>query len=223
MRTGGDILIAKNKVAKKAYFIKFCGKKFKVLPNVFSPKFFLDPKFFVENMPSQKNKEFLEIDCGTGVMSVNIALKGAKRVVAVDINATAVKNTLENARLYKVANKIQAFKSDVFSALNKNAKFDSIYWNVPFGQVKKRRLSLLERALYDPAYIYLKKFIFKAPKFLKKNGKLLIGFSSSIGDADKMFTFLKQAGFKWKILASASFAKGNPNGSVRFDLLEARL
>ncbi len=53
------------------------GKRFIAHPNVFSPKYFHDTKFFAENLPIKKDEDFLEIGCGTGVCSIFAAWKGA--------------------------------------------------------------------------------------------------------------------------------------------------
>lgn len=223
MKKGGDILIQRNKSDKKPYATKVNGENFKVLPNVFSPKYFLDPAFFVSNIPNQKEKIFLEIGSGTGVMAINVALQGAKRVIAVDINPHALENTEENAKLHKVSDRIEVIKSNVYNGLSKTKKYDSIFWNVPFGQIKRKRITLLERALYDLGYANLRRYIHQAPRFLKPKGKLYIGFSSNIGDTEVLFDLLRKNNFRWKIIAETSFKMGHPGGPVKFELLEATL
>ena len=49
---------------------------------------------------------FLEIDCGTGVLSIIAAKQGASTVTATDINHEAIKNTLKNAKLHDVIEKL---------------------------------------------------------------------------------------------------------------------
>ncbi|MFH1978426.1 MAG: methyltransferase [Candidatus Aenigmatarchaeota archaeon] len=86
----------KIKSEKKPYTIKILGKELTVLPNVFSPKYFTDSKYFAEEIPKiVKNKKLLEIGTGTGVVSIFCALSGAN-VTATDINPAAIKNCKMN-------------------------------------------------------------------------------------------------------------------------------
>ena len=105
------------------------GRKYVVFPGVFSPLIFPSSKA-VETIPVHQGESFLEIGSGTGVFSVMAALEGASRVVAVDINPEAVKNTIENARLHHVEDRVTAIESDIFSAVQ--GQFDVIFWNIPF-------------------------------------------------------------------------------------------
>lgn len=132
----------------KKYEIKILGRKFIVYPNVFSPKYFKDTEFFARELPIRAGEEFLEIGPGTGVASVFAALRGAKHVTAIDINPAAVKNTKENARLNGVKEKLTVMAGDMYEPLAKNSKFDTIYWNTPFGYVAgNKNVSILEKAV----------------------------------------------------------------------------
>jgi len=50
-----------------------------------------------------KDKAFLDMGCGTGVLAILAAKKGALRVVAIDIDEWAYHNALENCRLNNTA------------------------------------------------------------------------------------------------------------------------
>ena len=73
---------------------------------------------------------------------------------------------------------------DLYDALRKNEKFDSIFWNAPFGLILDKNVTNLEKSIYDPEYKSTEKFIKKAKNHLKTNGKLYIGFSSTLGRLD---------------------------------------
>tara|TARA_Y100001970_G_scaffold17151_1_gene19393 strand:+ start:4972 stop:5520 length:549 start_codon:yes stop_codon:yes gene_type:complete len=70
----------------------------------------------------------LEIGCGSGIISVNLAKKGNK-VTSVDINPKAIKATKHNAQKNNV--EIEILQSDMFSAVS-NRKFDVIICNPPY-------------------------------------------------------------------------------------------
>ena len=146
---------------------------------VFSPLHFNGWKIFTKNFPSVSGKEVLEIGCGCGITILNAAKKGANRAVALDINKKAVANTRKNAKLNGL--EVAVYESDLFSALSKKERFDIIYWNFPFMLIDAdyKYRSMLERALYDPGYKLLERFLVEAPNYLKNVGQVLLGFGGS--------------------------------------------
>jgi ribosomal protein L11 methyltransferase len=63
--------------------------------------------------------EILDLGCGTGILSIIAAKLGAVRVLAADIDETAVRITRENCAINKVANKVTALKG-ILENLEKN-------------------------------------------------------------------------------------------------------
>ena len=59
-----------NKSLDKVYTFEYEGKFFIGMNTVFSPFVFEDTYFFAKHLPSQANGEFLEIGCGTGLISI---------------------------------------------------------------------------------------------------------------------------------------------------------
>lgn len=213
-----DILKRSQKERKGKYTIEILGKKFFVYPNVFSPVYFSDTEFFAQNIPIDKDDEFLEVGSGTGVVSVFAALKGASKVVAIDINLIATENTIANSKLHEVANIVKVLCGDVYDSLNNGVTFHKIFWNVPFGCVEVD-LSILERSIFDKDYSDLKRYIFGAKKHLKDNGKLYIGFSTTIGQYERLEKIVKEAGFKISLLKE-KIHQGR-NYPVKFEVFEA--
>jgi len=142
---------------KEKYFIEILDTKFIIFPGVFSPKYFEDPEFFVENIKVKENEEFAEIGCGSGIVSVNVAMKGCK-VYCTDINENAVENTKENAKMNNV--ELNVFLGDMFDPLPR-MRFDTIFWNFPFGYVERENLTVLEKSVFDPYYKILKDLFLK--------------------------------------------------------------
>ena len=56
----------------------------------------------------------LDIGCGTGLLSVQLARNGAAHVHGIDINSTAIKNTLTNAFRNGVADRVSAAVQDLY-------------------------------------------------------------------------------------------------------------
>jgi len=222
-----DQVVASRKILKRCqremspYNIQICGRKFIVHLGVFSPRYFNSTDIFSRQFPYRRDEEFLEIGCGAGITSVLVALHGARKVVAVDINSKAVENTKANALLHGVSHLVSTQVSDVFSAVRCGEQFDTIYWNLPFIYVHPDYLyrSVLERSLYDPGYKYTRRFLEQAPRFLKDGGRILIGFGD-FGDIDTLFQFADDLRYTIKELA---YEKGEEGGTVAFILYELTL
>ena len=210
-------VLLENQKEKEKYKVEVLGKQFMVHPDVFSPKYFNDTEFFAKELPINADDEFLEIGCGTGVVSISAVWKGASRVVAVDINPAAVENAKENVKLHGLEDKITVMQGDVFEPL-KDGKFDTIFWNVPFGYVKRENLTILEKAAFDSGYRSIRKFIEEAGKHLKPNGRLLIGFSSTLGHLKILKELLAEAGYGTKLVKETKSAEIHP---VKFQIFEA--
>jgi len=119
----------------KLYYTKprkfnYKGVQAIVLPGVFHPFFTISTKLlleFIDKIDLDK-KSFLELGCGTGIISVLAARKGA-RVVATDINSKAIENVHLNAERNEV--RIESIFSDLFTAIPKQ-DFDFIVINPPY-------------------------------------------------------------------------------------------
>lgn len=213
-------ILHESEAETKKYEVEILGRKFVVYPNVFSPKYFLDTEFFARQLPVNKGEEFLEIGPGSGVTVIFAALRGAKHVTAIDINPDAVANTKENAEINGVADKVAVLQGDIYEPLAKNSRFDTIYWNTPFGYVDNNKdITVLEKAVFDPEYKSTHKFISQAKEHLKENGRLLIGFSTTLGKFDVLQKFLEKAGFEVKLISKTESEEVHP---VLFEIFEAK-
>lgn len=199
------------------------GKEFLVLPDVFSPKYYAETAFYTQHVVDllKSGEDYLDMGCGAGVTTVMAALKGAK-VTSLDINPAAVENTKRNAELHVVQGNVKVLESDIYAGLDPNEKFDTIYWNAPFGfRNEGTQLMPLEEAIYDPGYRKNREFILKAKSHLKPGGQLLMGISSTLGDLEAVRKFAKEAGLEFKQIAEMV----DPDASyeIKFQLLQARI
>lgn len=195
------------------------GKEFVVYPNVFSPKYFFDTDFCAKELPVKEGEEFLEIGTGTGAIAIFAALRGAGRVVATDINQDAVANAKENVECHNLTEKVTVLHGSLYEPLSPTDKFDTIFWNTPFGYMESEDISTLERAVFDPGYKATRAFIEQAKQHLKPDGRLLIGFSKTLGEYDELERLLAENGFAIKQLAQTQSVETHP---VTFELFEAR-
>ena len=76
-----------------------------------------------------KNRQVLDMGCGTGVLAILAAKRGAKKFVdAIDIDIWSKNSTLENAKRNRVAQKIRVLLGD--AALIRRNKYDLILANI---------------------------------------------------------------------------------------------
>jgi release factor glutamine methyltransferase len=161
-----------------------------VLPNVWSPAYDWSSLFYIENLPDVTGLSFLEIGCGTGVISVFAARAHASRVVAIDVNPDAVQNTKLNFERYNVTNG-DAFLSDCFE--NIDGTFDLITWNAPYHGCKP--VDLLEYGCSDENYLGIRQFFEQAGDYLNIGGRIIFGFSES-GDLPLIESLIDQNGYR---------------------------
>lgn len=192
--TSRNVLVENSKHTPKEYSIELLNKQFIQFAEVFPADKFEDTEFFTKNLNIREDDEFLEIGVGSGITSIIAALKGAK-VLGIDINSDAVKNAKANAILHKVEHSTSFIESDLFENVG-DKTFDVIYWNVPFCFVDVDNLSVLEKSVFDFHYNSIHKFINEAGKYLKRNGKIYIGFSNTIGSPEKLLNYLYESNFK---------------------------
>ncbi|MBD3252608.1 methyltransferase [Candidatus Pacearchaeota archaeon] len=210
---------------KEKYKVRILGKDFIVYPGVFSPRYFNDNEFFAEEFPFKK-EDFLEIGCGVGVIAVLAAVRGA-RVVACYINQKAIENTRENARIHRVSDKLKVIKSDIYDSIPERLRFDTIFWNIPFLYKEKddKNLTMLEKSVFNPGYNLFKRFLHGAKSRLKENGRLILGFSSSMGNYDLIKSIVSEEGFKIRLLKRKTLRqtkKSSEDETMNIELFEIK-
>jgi SAM-dependent methyltransferase len=222
---------------ERPYMHEVCGKDFVVMPSVFSPKYFRDTEFFAREVPKRAGSNFLEIGTGTGIVACCAKLHGyaggyAGRITAIDINPQAVANAKINALLHRIDEDFEVLQGSVYEPLGYRqfAFFDTIFWNIPFGDWEVEVPDDLTRSVFDPGQKNLREFILGAQRHLftekvgRMTGNLLIGYSTTLGKHDVLAELLDEAGFAPpEIVAETGYVRdGNPRRPVDFKLFEAR-
>lgn len=205
------------------YEVTIAGHHFAVLPNVFSPKYFFDTALFAENIDILPEEKVLEVGSGTGVLSVIAALKGASKVIATDINPDAVMNTDFNARKHDVTETIETRLGDCYLPIDIREKFDCIICNTPFTFTESANLSLLENAVFDTNYSFLRKLLVETPKHLSLSGRLILGFSATLGRKDLLDSLVQSSGLKMRQIYSSNPTQTLlPENNIVFELFEIK-
>jgi HemK-related putative methylase len=172
-----------------------------VTPSVFNPKVPRTGAFLAAQLDSRvlrADAEVLDMGTGSGVCAV-FAAKHARRVVAVDINAAAVRCADINARLNHVEHRIEVRHGDLFVPVT-GERFDLILFNPPFlrGPPRDDR----DRAWRSPDVA--ERFAAGLHDHLKPGGSALLVLST-FGDAWVFLEELRKRGFAISVLAERRF------------------
>lgn len=172
------------------YEVDVFGQPILVLPEVMSPKYDWAGYFMIESLPEYlAGRSVLEIGSGTGLVAVHALLRGAERVVAVDINPNAVLNTKLNFERINAGNRAEAIQSDVFE--NVSGQFNLVVFNAPYHGCEAN--DMLERGVADPGYRSLRRFLSEVDRHRSPNSAILLGCSES-GDLVLIDRLVGEAG-----------------------------
>ena len=130
-----------------------------------------------------KDKDALEVGCGSGLLSIIMARKHA-RVTAVDINPAAVEATTENAKKNHIH--LIARTSYLFDRVE--GKFDLIVFNPPYLPVGEDENDITYSGGSTGREI-IEVFVSYARNYLKKGGRILMIISSLTGEEEVLELF----------------------------------
>ncbi|MFY9151223.1 MAG: 50S ribosomal protein L11 methyltransferase [Prolixibacteraceae bacterium] len=99
-------------------------------------------------------KTVLDMGCGTGILGMLASLKGAKSIMAIDIDTWSFESTLENARLNNISN-MEAKLGD--ASLLGNESYDIIFANI-HKNIIINDLPAYDKVLQPGGKIYLSGF-----------------------------------------------------------------
>lgn len=145
----------------------------------------------------------LDIGTGSGCIACMIAKLTEAQVLGVDISTEALQIALDNSTRLNLNNKAIFRKSDIFSNLHNDEKFDLIVSNPPYippserGKLQKEVEFDPESALFTKdkdGIEFYDKIIKETPDYLNKGGYLL--FELGIGQANKVKSLMEKRGFK---------------------------
>jgi len=177
------------------------GAPILVIPSVFNPKLLRSGEFFASvlaatGVPGQG--EVLDLGTGSGVCAI-FAARSARRVVAVDINAAAVRCAQINVAMNQLERKVEVRQGDLFAPVQ-DERFDLILFNPPFFRGTPR--SDRDRAWRsnDAA----ERFAAQLSGHLRPGGRALI-LLSTLGIAATFLEQLRRHGFSLAVVAERRF------------------
>lgn len=172
-----------------------------VTPSVFNPKRLRTGEFLASRLDSKligPHADVLDMGTGSGVCAV-FAARHARRVVAVDINAAAVRCASVNALLNRLEHKIDTRQGDLFEAVAAE-RFDLVLFNPPFllGEPRTDR----ERAWRSNGVA--ERFAAGLDRHLKPGGAALL-LLSTFGPEALFLGPLRQRGYRVAAVAQRSY------------------
>ena len=159
--------------------VRMLGFSLIVPPQVFHPGLSISSKTmgkYVLSLPLD-GKKVLDMGCGSGILSLIAASAGAF-VTAVDINPVAVSSARENARRNNLYNRIRFLDSNLFGS-HPEEQFDYILFNPPFYLGKPHDVRDMAWLGGDD-YAIIRDFMADAPRFLKRDARIIMILSSDM-------------------------------------------
>ena len=180
----------------------FMGSKYVVNENVLIPRGETEQLVMrvLDILRSNNTKKVLDIGTGSGCIPCAIAQGGDYYITSVDISSKALEVAKENVKRLELEKKIKLIESDLFSALDKNTKFDVIVSNPPYipvgTELQKEVTFEPSTALFanDNGLEFYEKIIPQSREFLNDNG--FIAFEIGYDQGDAVYKLLEQTGFK---------------------------
>lgn len=168
---------------RKAEVVDIDGLTIKVCPNVFPPKseFSRSSEDLHKIFGDIEGTSILDVGTGTGIQALQAARKGARHVLAIDINDYALECARENVDSNKFSDIISVKKSDLFENVG-NEKFDLIIANLPITDYPVD--GIVESALYDPDYQLHKRFFGQVKDHLTEKGSIILTHANFKGEGD---------------------------------------
>jgi HemK-related putative methylase len=180
---------------------RVCGMPLLIMPGVLNPRLMRTGKFFASQLTSAlipRDAEVLDMGTGSGVCAI-AAARHTGRIVAVDIDQTAVLCARLNVLLNQADGKIDVLIGDLFSALA-GRRFDVILFNPPFIRGVPRSDADRAWRSVDVA----ERFAAGLSGHLHPEGYALV-LLSTYGDAAAFIGEFRRHGFNLAVVSERSF------------------
>lgn len=182
----------------------FMGEKFLVNPSVLIPRDETEilVRKAIEIIEKNNFKQALDIGTGSGCIACMVAKLTSCQVIGLDISTEAIHTAFSNMERMELFNKATFRKSDIYSKIRPEEKFDIIISNPPYippklkATIQKEVSFEPENALYtndEKGLEFYEKIIKDAPKFLNPKGYVIfelgIGQSQDVAQIFNIYHF----------------------------------
>lgn len=155
-------------------------------------------KKFLNKLSKEQKENFkvLDMGSGSGIQAIACMSSGIKRknIIAADIDPKAIKMLKEK--------RIPARKTDLFSNIRKDKKFDLIVFNAPYLPEDKYD-KMPDTTAGKKGNEVIIRFLRKAKRFLASDGVVLLLFSS-LSRPEKILAYAKKRGYNSRLLEEKS-------------------
>ncbi len=166
-------------------------------PTIFNPTEYISSGIFAEFIDQMENlegKQVLDMGCGSGIVSIFAASKGAK-CFAVDINPMGAKAVMQNALRNGLSANVEAMESNLFQNMDPSRKFDIMFFNPPY--FKGTPKSNFEQAFKGgDDYEVIREFISESANYLAPGGEIYFITSSDM-DINLLEQIFRSHGFEF--------------------------
>ncbi len=183
----------------------FMGEKFIVNPSVLIPRDETEllVRQAVEIIKQNKFSQVLDMCTGSGCIACMIAKLSDAKVIGADVSTDALHVAFSNMEKFELFNKASFRKSDLFSKIREEEKFDIIVSNPPYippkfkETIQKEVTFEPDLALYttdEKGLEFYEKITSGAKKFLNEGGYLM--FELGFGQSRDVAEIMDKNGFK---------------------------
>ncbi len=178
---------------------RVAGLELVVLPGVLDPALFFSSEVLVEGVVAvvEPGATMLDLGTGTGIAALAAARQGAARVVATDVDATALRCARANVALHGLGERIDVREGDMWQPVE-GELFDVVAFNPPYQMGEHR--DDLDRALRATPDLATR-FASGLAEHLSVGGCAVLVLSTN-GDPDAYLGPLRDAGFAVRPLAT---------------------
>ena len=171
-------------------------------PDVYVPSD--DTFLLIESLVINGGERVLDLGCGTGVVGIYAAKRGAKEVIQLDINPYAVLLAKCNSMINNVDSKTLGVVGNMFDPIIEKRQFDIIAFNPPYLPVKDEGLIGKSWSGGESGRDVIDEFLKVFDKFLSCSGKVFL-INSSFSNYNLTLKILGKKGFTWKIVGRRKF------------------
>ena len=183
----------------------FMGEKFLVNSSVLIPRDETEilVRKAIELIKKDNLKNILDMCTGSGCIACMIAKNTDATVIGSDISVEAIEVAFKNMEKMELFNRALFRKSDLFSMIREDEKFDMIVSNPPYIPISQKK-NIQKEVTFEPEIAlytkdengleYYEKIIKEAPKYLNSKGYLM--FELGIGESHDVANIMRDAGFE---------------------------
>ena len=181
---------------EKPYAKRIIGWDLDIFPHVYAGG--TDSKLMCNAMEIVEGDDVLDLCTGMGVIAFDAALRGARKVIGVDLNPEAIKNAKHNKKKLR-QDKVEFYEGDLFEPV-KGKKFNVITINPPF--TAKKPGNKTEICFWDEDNQTTKRFFREVGEYLKPGGRVYISWGD-FADMDLLPRLAEENDMEIKLLNSA--------------------